>query len=129
MTAYGIILLIYFNDELMFISFLKGGIEILSEEERLGGKQRRFLRAMATGIDPLFQVGKSGITENVLIQIHTALEARELIKVRVLPAAGEPVEKVAREIAREAGAHLVQVIGRNIVLFRRSNKKPKIELP
>jgi RNA-binding protein len=129
LTAYGIILLIYFNDELMFISFLKGGIEILSEEERLGGKQRRFLRAMATGIDPLFQVGKSGITENVLIQIHTALEARELIKVRVLPAAGEPVEKVAREIAREAGAHLVQVIGRNIVLFRRSNKKPKIELP
>jgi RNA-binding protein len=129
LTAYGIILLIYFNDELMFISFLKGGIEILSEEERLGGKQRRFLRAMATGIDPLFQVGKSGITENVLIQIHTALEARELIKVRVLPAAGEPVEKVGREIAREAGAHLVQVIGRNIVLFRRSDKKPKIELP
>lgn len=84
---------------------------------------------MATGIDPLFQVGKSGITENVMRQIHSALEARELIKVRVLPTAGKPVEEVAREIANRAGAHLVQVIGHNFVLFRRSDKKPQIELP
>lgn len=84
---------------------------------------------MATGLDPLFQVGKAGITENLISQIDTALEARELIKLRVLTTAGESVEDVAREIAREAEAVLVQVIGRNFVLFRRSKKKPKIELP
>lgn len=102
---------------------------ILPGEERLGGKQRRFLRAMATGIDPIFQVGKAGITENVIIQIDTALEAQELIKIKVLPNAGEPVEAVARRAAEESGAELVQVIGRNFVLFRHSKRKPRIELP
>lgn len=84
---------------------------------------------MATGLDPLFQVGKAGITENVVAEIDAALEARELIKLRVLPTAGESVEEVAGETARLAGAQLVQVIGRNFVLFRRSKKKPQIELP
>lgn len=108
---------------------LKGGIVILSETKTLGGKQKRFLRAMATGLDPLFQIGKAGITENVMKQIETALEARELIKLRVLPTVGDSVEEVARKTACFAGADLIQVIGRNFVLFRRSEKKPKIELP
>lgn len=95
----------------------------------LGGKQKRFLRAMATGLDPLFQIGKAGITETVMAQVDTALEARELIKLRVLPTAGDSVEDVAREIARLAGAQVVQVIGHNFILFRRSKKKPQIELP
>ena len=102
---------------------------ILSEEDKLGGKQKRFLRAMATGIDPVFQVGKAGITESVIAQIDTALEARELIKLRVLPNAGASVEEVAKQAAAESGAELVQVIGHNFVLFRHSKKKPRIELP
>lgn len=84
---------------------------------------------MATGLDPLFQVGKAGITEAVMAQVDSALEARELIKLRVLPAAGDSVEEVALEVARQADAHLVQVIGRNFILFRHSKKKPQIELP
>jgi RNA-binding protein len=84
---------------------------------------------MATGLDPLFLVGKAGVTENVMAQVDTALEARELIKLRVLPTAGESVEEVAKAIAVEAGAELIQVVGHNFVLFRRSKKKPKIEFP
>lgn len=102
---------------------------IIADEITLGGKQKRFLRAMATGLDPLFQIGKAGITETVMAQVDTALEARELIKLRVLPTAGDSVEEVAREIARQAGAQVVQVIGHNFILFRRSKKKPQIELP
>ena len=113
----------------MFNLEARGGIVILSEEITLGGKQKRFLRAMATGLDPLFQVGKAGITENLIAQVETALEARELIKLRVLPNAGKPVEEVAGKIAVETGAELIQVVGHNFVLFRRSKKKPKIELP
>jgi len=107
----------------------KEGIVILSEEITLRGKQKRFLRAMATGLDPLFQIGKAGITENVMAEVDSALEARELIKLRVLPTAGESVEEVAKEIALGAGAELIQVVGHNFVLYRRSKKKPKIELP
>jgi RNA-binding protein len=84
---------------------------------------------MATGLDPLFQVGKAGITDNVMAQVETALEARELIKLRVLPTAGESVEEVAKAIAVKAQAELIQVVGHNFVLFRHSTKKPRIELP
>ena len=84
---------------------------------------------MATSLDPLFQIGKAGITDNVMAQVNTALEARELIKIRVLPAAGDTVEEVAKIVAARAGAHLIQVVGHNFILFRRSGKKPRIELP
>lgn len=101
----------------------------MSDEVVLEGKQKRFLRAMATGLDPLFQVGKAGITDSVMVQVDTALEARELIKLRVLPTAGDAVEEVAKNVADKAGAALIQVVGHNFILFRRSKKKPRIELP
>lgn len=84
---------------------------------------------MATGIDPVFQIGKAGITVSVMEQIDLALEARELIKLRVLPNSGESVKEVAQQAAEESGADLIQVIGHNFVLFRPSKKKPRIQLP
>jgi len=101
----------------------------LSEGPRLKGKQRRFLKAMATGIDPILQVGKAGVTDDFIKQVDDALEARELIKLRILPSAGDSLESIAREVACRSGAELVQVIGRNFVLYRRSEKKPKLQLP
>jgi RNA-binding protein len=95
----------------------------------LTGKQRRFLRAMGTGIDPIIQIGKSGLVEALIQQMEEALEARELIKVRVLQ--NSPVEPrtIAPELATAAKAELVQVIGRNLLFFRQSEKKPTIVLP
>ena len=52
------------------------------------GKQRAYLRAMANGLDTIFQIGKGGISEETVKQIGAALEARELIKVRVLDNSG-----------------------------------------
>lgn len=95
----------------------------------LTGKQRRFLRAMGNKIEPIFQVGKTGINDNMIKLIDDALEARELIKVRVLQNCLEETKEVATEIADRTNADLVQVIGRNLILFRRSTKKPKIDLP
>ncbi|GAW93338.1 ribosome assembly RNA-binding protein YhbY [Calderihabitans maritimus] len=95
----------------------------------LTGKQRRFLRAMGTGLDPILQVGKGGITEALLKQVDEALEARELIKIRILPNSGREPKEVGKNLAVQTGAELVQVIGRNLLLYRRSQKKPTIELP
>lgn len=53
----------------------------------LNGKQRAMLRRMANGIDTIFQIGKNGISEETLTQVSAALEARELIKLRVLETA------------------------------------------
>lgn len=95
----------------------------------LTGKQRRFLRALGTGLDPIFQIGKGGLNENLIKQLDDALEARELIKVKVLTNSEEKPKEVGGEIAQAVGAELVQVIGKSMLFFRTSKKKPRIELP
>lgn len=94
----------------------------------LTGKQRRFLRAIGTGVDPIIQIGKAGIGEFVVTQLNDALEARELVKVRVIPNAPVKPQDIAIDLAEKTKASLVQVIGRNI-LYYRPGKKPSIELP
>lgn len=95
----------------------------------LSGKQKRYLRAMGNELDPILTIGKGGLSENVYIQADVTLEVRELIKGRVLPNCLEEPERMAAELAEKAGAEVVQVIGRNFLLYRVSQKKPVIELP
>ena len=52
-------------------------------------KQRAYLRSLANSIDPIFQIGKAGLSENLLKQLDDAIEARELIKINVLESSGE----------------------------------------
>lgn len=93
------------------------------------GKQRAYLRAMANGLDTIFQIGKGGITQELQKQIGAALEARELIKVRVLDNSGYTAREACDALAQALGADGVSVVGTRFVLYRRSEKKPKIELP
>lgn len=95
----------------------------------LTGKQKRFLRAQGNEMEVILTIGKGGITDPVVSQADEALEARELIKGRVLPAVLEEPESVAGEIALRAGAELVQVIGRNFLLYRKAKDKVRINLP
>ena len=95
----------------------------------LTGKQRAYLRSLAHDIDPIFQIGKYGIEENFLIQVSQALEARELIKIKVLENSGLDAREASNEICAAIGCEGVQAIGSKIVLFKQSKKKPTIELP
>ncbi len=95
----------------------------------LRGKQKRFLRAMGVTMDPILTIGKDGVSENTIIQADGALGARELIKGRVLNTSPEGPEETASEIAERTGSELVQVVGRNFLLYRRNEEEPKIELP
>ncbi|WP_166238448.1 ribosome assembly RNA-binding protein YhbY [Paenibacillus turpanensis] len=95
----------------------------------LSGKQKRYLRSMAHHLDPIFQVGKEGVSGHMITSIGQALERRELIKVSVLNNCGEDRTEVANDIAKGADAELVQVIGRTIVLYKESENYKTIELP
>lgn len=95
----------------------------------LTGKQKRFLRGEANHLQPLFQIGKNGLTEAVIRQIEEALEAKELIKVNILQNCVEDKNDIARKLEEEEGIHLVQVIGNIIVLYKESVEKKRIELP
>lgn len=89
-------------------------------------KQRANLKSMASTMKPIGQVGKEGISENLIESLSNALEARELIKVTLLPAAGEDGENLAANIAELLHAEVVAVIGRKAIFYRYSHKE-KIE--
>ncbi len=94
----------------------------------LTGKQRAYLRGLSQNLDTIFQIGKGGITEEICLQLSNALEARELIKARVLENSGYTAREAAEEIAGEIGCDVVSCVGTKFVLYRRSENKPKIEL-
>lgn len=95
----------------------------------LTGKQKRFLRAEAHHLTPIFQVGKGGVNEQMLIQISEALEARELIKVRILDNCEEDKQTIAEALSKGTNSELVQLIGLTVVLYKESKNNKKIELP
>lgn len=92
-------------------------------------KQRSYLRTLANPLQPIFQVGKAGIEENFLKQVEDALESRELIKIKVLNNSGITAREASDIICSATSAEGVQSIGSKCVLYKRSFKKPKIELP
>ncbi|MBQ7968864.1 MAG: ribosome assembly RNA-binding protein YhbY [Clostridia bacterium] len=94
----------------------------------LNSKQRAYLRSLAVHIDTIFQIGKGGINENMTEQISNALEARELIKLRVLDNSEYSAREAADEISQIVNADVVQVVGTRFVLYRESKKHKKIEL-
>lgn len=94
----------------------------------LTGKQRSYLKSLVNTQDSIIQVGKGGITENVIKQIDETLESRELIKITVLSNSPSETDEVCDEILNNIDAEFVQKIGRKISIYRKS-KEPKIFLP
>jgi RNA-binding protein len=95
----------------------------------LTGKQKRFLRSRAHHLDPIFQVGKGGVNENMIKQINEVLEKRELIKISVLQNCEDDCDEVAQQLSKGARAELVQVIGHTIVLYKESKENKQLNLP
>ncbi|MBO5907491.1 MAG: ribosome assembly RNA-binding protein YhbY [Clostridia bacterium] len=94
----------------------------------LTSKQRAYLRSLANKLDCIFQIGKGGIGEELCLQIGNALEARELIKARVLDNSGYTATEAAEAIAEEIGCEVVSCVGSKFVLYKESKKKKRIEL-
>lgn len=91
-------------------------------------KQRAYLRSLAMTEPVIFQVGKGGINENMIKQISDALEARELIKLRVLQNSEYTSREAAEAIAEATDSAVVGVVGSTFVLYRESEKHKKISL-
>ncbi len=93
----------------------------------LTSKQRSYLRSLSNTMEPIFQVGKSGIGDNLIKQFNDALEARELVKATVLKNSDAGAREICEEIAMKTGAEVVQVIGSKFVLYKESVKHKEIE--
>ena len=93
-------------------------------------KQKAHLKALAHPLKPILHVGREGVTEAVAATVGDAFNTRELLKVKVLDGAPESAKETGAALAgRVEGAHLVQVIGRTLVLYRPHPEKPTIKLP
>ena len=94
----------------------------------LTSKQRAQLRGMANSLDPIVHIGKDGLGDNLVKQASDALEARELIKGRVLETSPVSAREAAELLAEKTGAQVVQVIGTRFVLYKESEKHKTISL-
>lgn len=93
-------------------------------------KQRAHLRSLAHSQRPIFHVGKEGVTQTSVGAVEAAFNTRELLKVKVLEGAPQSAKESGIALAeRVPGAHLIQVIGRTVVLYRPHPEKPEIKLP
>ena len=86
-------------------------------------KNRVKLRSLAMNLKPIYQVGKDGITNNLIDGLDLALEAHELIKISVLKTVSAPIKQIAYDLTSATNSELIQVIGRQIILYRPSKKQ------
>lgn len=89
----------------------------------LRGKQKRFLRAEAHDMNPLFQIGKNGITEEMVQEFEEALEKRELMKVQLLQNTLWEPKEATEFIEEHSSIQVVQSIGKVLVLYKPSSKE------
>lgn len=89
-------------------------------------KQRAYLKGLAMTMDPIFQVGKSSLTPELIEAIREAIDARELIKVSVLKNCADDPFEIAQVVAERTHAEVVQVIGKKFVLYKENKKKKRL---
>lgn len=94
----------------------------------LTGKQKRYLRSLGHGLKPVINIGKGDITEALTKETSLALDAHELIKVKLLEASLLDRNEAAQELATATESEVAQVLGRTFLLYRQA-QQPKIELP
>ena len=93
------------------------------------GKQRRFLRGLGSSLRPTVFLGKEGMSEALVKSLEEAYANSELIKVRLERSCPLGRKDAAPELARVTDSHLIQLMGRTVLLYRPDPDEPKIQLP
>lgn len=101
----------------------------MRRNKMLTGKQKRYLRGLGSLMNPVAYVGKEGLSEAVIKEVSSAIESLELVKVRIGKNGEEDAKTVGSELADALNAQLVQVIGRNCLLFKEKKKESAYKLP
>ena len=96
---------------------------------QLSSNQKRYLRGIAHGLDPVIMVGQKGLTPALLKELDGALAHHELVKVKLADADRADRADTIEALREASNAALVQTIGRIACFFRRNPKQPRIELP
>lgn len=95
----------------------------------LTSKQRAYLRGLANTKNAIFQIGKGGVTEEIISELKAVLEKRELIKITVLETAFMSPREACALVCEKLGAEGVQCIGNKFVIYKESRDNKEIVLP
>ena len=96
--------------------------------ENITSKQRSKLKSLAANLQPITQIGKNGISDNLLKTLSDALDAHELIKVNILETADDDLRNLAENVAELLEAVPVAVIGRKAIFYRYSRRDKFVHL-
>ncbi len=94
----------------------------------LTGKQKRHLRGLGHALNPVVLIGQQGLDARVLAAIADAIEAHELVKIKLLENFSGDRHETAAVLAKQTGSALVQVLGKTILLYKAA-EKPKLQFP
>jgi RNA-binding protein len=97
--------------------------------QQLSEKQKKYLRGLAHGREPIVLIGSAGLSPSVAKEFETALGAHELVKVKARVGDREQRDAVLTGLAEQSGSSLIQRIGNVGVFYRQHKDKPKIILP
>lgn len=86
-------------------------------------KERAKLKGQAMKLESIFQIGKTGVTPQMIDALRDVLKARELIKINVLKSCDSEIQELARTLSERTSAEIVQIIGRKIVLYKKNQQK------
>ncbi len=94
----------------------------------LTSKQKKYLKYLAHDLSPMFQVGKDGVSTEMIEGINQAIERHELLKIKVLNNCDDPLKQIALDLSAGTRSDIVQIIGHVIVIYKRSKNHPRIDL-
>ncbi|MBQ6654248.1 MAG: ribosome assembly RNA-binding protein YhbY [Erysipelotrichaceae bacterium] len=92
-------------------------------------KQKQYLKGLANPLKPVIIIGAGGLSETVISSIDEYLRAHELLKINILKSCEQEIGEIVLDVIACTGAELISQLGRKIVIYRRNNEQPVIELP
>ena len=100
---------------------------MMNDMQLLSNAQKKFLRKLGHGLNPVVYIGKEGLTETVVSAIDEALDILELIKIKIVNTDKISKHEAADQIPDLSRSHLVQLIGKTLLVYRPNKKKKKDE--
>ncbi len=100
----------------------------MSQPEKLTNNQKKYLRGIAHGLNPMIMIGANGVTESLMAELESTLAHHEILKIKIASADRDERKEIIQHLVKESGALLVQTIGKICVIYRQ-NEETELPLP
>lgn len=100
----------------------------MSQPEKLSNNQKKYLRGIAHGLNPMIMIGSNGITENLMEELESTLDHHEILKIKIAFGDRDERQEIVQHILEKTGALLVQSVGKVCVIYRQ-NEETELPLP